>query len=110
MSSRMSQSRWTRFFAPLVWLAVLQVIVLSVMASAPELHERFHSDAHDSGHHCFSTDLQAGTIDLTVVVPIVAPELMERVIAINVVSTETRQSLPLHLCGSLLEHGPPALA
>ena len=99
-----------RFFAPLVWLAVLQVIVLSVMASAPELHERFHSDAHDSGHHCLSTDLQSGTIDLTVIVPIVAPELMERVIAISVVSTETRQSLPLHLRGSLLEHGPPALA
>lgn len=110
MSLRTSQIRWTRFFAPVVWLAIVQVMVLAVMAAAPEVHERLHSDAHDSGHHCLSTDLQAGTLDLTVVIPIVAPARMERVIATSATGTESRRSLPLHLCGSLLEHGPPSLA
>ena len=99
-----------RIFAPLVWLAVIQIFVTSLLASSPELHEHFHSDAHDSGHQCLSTDFQSGTIDLTVVAPVTAPEFLPVAVASVMVSAEVRNSLPHHLCGSLLEHGPPALA
>jgi hypothetical protein len=98
-----------RLFAPLVWLAVVQVFVISLLASSTELHERFHSDAHDVDHHCLSTDFQSGTIDQAVVIPVVAPDFLPVVIGSVTVSAEVRHSLPLHLCGSLLEHGPPAI-
>ena len=99
-----------RFFAPVVWLAIVQVLLFSVLASSPELHERFHTDAHDSEHHCLSTDFQAGTIDLPAVAPVVAPDFLPVATEVAAVSAEVRHSLPLHLCGSLLEHGPPAFA
>lgn len=104
------QNRWMRVFAPLVWLAVIQVFVISLLASLPELHEHFHSDAHDSGHQCLSTDFQSGTIDLAVVAPVIAPEFLPVAMGSVTVTAESRHSLPHHLCGSLLEHGPPAFA
>jgi len=99
-----------RVFAPLVWLALGQVFIVSMFASSPHLHECFHADAHDSGHHCLATDFQAGLIDQPVVVPIEAPSFAPVFQVILADSAKVRHLLPVHLCGSLLEHGPPALA
>ena len=98
-----------RVFAPLVWIAVLQVFILTLLASSPVLHEYFHSDAHDTGHHCLTTDFQSGILDPTVVPPIEAPDFLPAAIDRIAISAEARQSLPHHLCGSLLEHGPPGI-
>jgi len=110
MLSPAAKPRWMRFIAPLVWLAVLQVFVASLMACSPDLHDCFHSDAHESSHHCLSTDLQAGTIEQPVVIPVVAPEFSPVAIGYVATPTEVRHLLPIHLCGSLLEHGPPVFA
>ena len=110
MLSRVRQTRWMCAFAPIVWLAIVQVFVVSLLASSPELHVHFHTDAHDSEHHCLSTDFQSGTIDQTVVAPVVAPDFLPVAIDTVSVSAEARHPLPHHLCGSLLEHGPPAFA
>jgi len=99
-----------RCFAPVVWLAVFQVFVASLLASSAQLHEHVHSDAHDCEHHCLSTDFQSGTLDPTVVPPVVAPDFKAVPIGIVALSAEVRHSLPHHLCGSLLEHGPPVSA
>ncbi|MEO8615037.1 MAG: hypothetical protein ABI600_07850 [Luteolibacter sp.] len=104
------QTRWLRLFAPVVWLAIIQVFVISVMAASPELHECCHSGSHDSGHQCLATDFQAGSIDLTVITPIVAPDFLPVAAGVVIVSAEVRHVLPHHLCGSLLVHGPPAIA
>ena len=105
-----SHPRWTRVFAPLVWLAILQVLVFALIASSPELHEFVHTDAHESGHYCLSTDFQSGSLDQALVAPIVAPDFQSVPVACAATPTEVRLSLPVHLCGSLLEHGPPAFA
>ncbi|MEO5712041.1 MAG: hypothetical protein ABIT37_01000 [Luteolibacter sp.] len=110
MMCKVRQTPWRRWFAPLVWLAVFQVFVIGLMASSSQLHEHFHADAHDCDHHCLSTEFQSGTIDLTVIVPVVAPDFQPVPVGTVVVSAEARHPLPHHLCGSLLEHGPPALA
>lgn len=94
----------------MVWLAVAQIFVSSLLASSPELHEHFHPDSHESGHHCLATDLQSGTLELSAIIPIVAPVPTPVAIRIETVSAEVRRSLPIHLCGSLLEHGPPVRA
>jgi len=99
-----------RVFAPLVWLALVQVFVVSMLASSPDLHECFHPDSHDSDHHCLATDFQAGFIEQSVVVPIDAPSFAPVFSEIVTVAAIARHPLPLHLCGSLLEHGPPAFA
>ena len=95
---------------PLVWLAVVQVLVVSMLASSPELHEHFHVSSHDSDHHCLATDFKSGLIEQPLVVPIVAPSFAPVYFEIARVAAHVRRSLPVHLCGSLLEHGPPALA
>ena len=106
----MHKARWHRRFAPLVWLALVQIFAMSLMAASPELHECLHEDSHDSHHHCLSTDLGAGTIHQTTIVPILTP-VCATVHTDNVrVTTASRCWLPVHLCGSLLEHGPPAFA
>jgi len=99
-----------RVFAPLVWLALVQVIVVSMLGSSPELHQCVHPDSHDSDHHCLATDFQAGLIDQPLVVPIVAPAFAPLACEIVVDSADAWHSLPHHLCGSLLEHGPPTFA
>ena len=99
-----------RVFAPVVWLALLQIFVVSLLAVSPDLHEYFHPDSHDSDHHCLSTDFQAGFIEQPVIVPVVAPDFAPVALPAASVSAEVRHFLPLHLCGSLLEHGPPSLA
>jgi len=110
MQIEASRTRWMRCFAPVVWLAILQVIVFSLLSSSPEMHERIHSDAHDSGHHCLSTDFQSGTVGETAMTPIVATDFVPVVIGAVIISVAVRHFLPVHLRGSLLEHGPPALA
>ena len=110
MTSRPRPNRWMRLFAPLVWLAVFQILVITLMAASPELHERCHSDSHDSDHHCLATDFQSGTVDQTVIVPVVAPDFLPVPIATITVAAEARHTLPHHLCGSLLVHGPPVWA
>jgi hypothetical protein len=97
-----------RVFAPLVWLAVVQIFVVTLLASSPELHECFHPDSHDSDHHCLATDFQAGFIDQPVIVPVDAPSFAPVSFEIVAFPASARHSLPLHLCGSLLEHGPPS--
>ena len=99
-----------RAIAPLVWLAVLQVFVASLMACSPDLHDCFHADSHETSHHCLSTDLQAGTIEQPVIIPVVAPVFTPVAIGSVEVPTEGHSALPVHLCGSLLEHGPPVFA
>lgn len=110
MTLQSCQNRWARLIAPLVWLAVIQVFVISLLASSPDLHERCHSDSHESDHHCLATDLQSGTVDQTVIVPVVAPDFQPVLIATVTVSVIVRHTLPHHLCGSLLAHGPPVIA
>ncbi len=100
---------------PLVWLALVQILVNILLASSPELHEYFHPDAHEeSDHHhhhcCLATDFQSGLIEQPVVVPAAAPSFSPVTIEIITLAENVRHSLPLHLCGSLLEHGPPVLA
>ena len=102
--------RWMRVFAPVVWLALVQILVVSLLGSSPEMHECFHPDAHDSHHQCLATDFQSGVIDQVVVAPVVVPVLAPAVVEIVAVAAEVWNSLPVHLHGSLLEHGPPALA
>jgi len=99
-----------RVFAPLVWLAIIQVFVLSLLASSLELHERFHSGSNNSDHHCLCTDLKSGTLDQPLAVPTQAPAFVALAIWAEPVPALVRRSLPLHLCGSLLEHGPPVIA
>ena len=110
MTIRKLQHRWLRLFAPLVWLAVVQVLVVSMLGSSPELHQCFHPDSHDSGHHCLATDFKSGLLEQPLVVPIVAPTFSPVCAEILAVCADARHSLPLHLRGSLLVHGPPALA
>ena len=106
----MHQTRWHRIFAPLVWLALVQVFAMSLIAASPELHEHLHEDSHGSHHHCLSTDLGAGTIYQTTIAPIVTPVCTTLHIDPVRVTTVSRCWLPVHLCGSLLAHGPPAFA
>ena len=110
MTTQDSRHRWMRFFAPLVWLALIQVFVVTMFASSPRLHECFHPDSHDTSHHCLATDFQSGLLDQPIVVPIVAPLYAPLASEIVPVPAQGRHELPLHLCGSLLEHGPPTLA
>ena len=104
------QHRWMRVFVPLVWLAIVQVLVLSMLAASPELHEYCHPDTHDSGHHCLASDFNSGLIEQPLVVPIVAPCFAPVFVESVAMASGAWQSLPLHLCGSLLVHGPPTLA
>jgi len=101
---------WMRVVAPLVWLAAVQIFVASLMAVSPDLHDCFHTDTHESSHHCLSTDLQAGTIEQPMIIPTVVPEFFPVAIGYVVTPSEVRRMLPVHLCGSLLEHGPPVFA
>jgi hypothetical protein len=97
----------------LVWLALAQIFIITLLASSPELHEYFHPDSHndsDHHHHCLATDFQSGLIEQPVVVPVVAPSFAPACFEIVAFPASARHSLPHHLCGSLLEHGPPALA
>ena len=102
--------RWMRYFAPVVWLALMQILVVTMFASSPGLHECFHPDAHDSSHHCLATDFQSGLLDQPLVVPIIAPTYAPLAGEILPIGPRQRHALPDHLCGSLLEHGPPARA
>lgn len=99
-----------RVFAPVVWLALVQVFIITMLASSPRLHECVHSDAHDSDHHCLATDFKSGLLEQTVVIPVHAPSFTPVFCEIVVLAAGVRNALPVHLCGSLLEHGPPALA
>ncbi len=110
MTLQSCQNRWARLIAPLVWLAVIQVFVISLLASSPDLHELCHSDSHDSDHHCLATDFQSGSVDYAVIVPVVAPEFLPMPVWTVTISSEVRHTLPHHLCGSLLAHGPPVIA
>ncbi len=107
---RSIQHRWRRVFVPLVWLAIFQVMVVSMLASSPELHEHFHLSSHDSDHHCLATDFKAGLVEQPLVVPVVAPSFSPVDFGVVAVAAHARHALPDHLCGSLLVHGPPALA
>lgn len=106
----MHKARWHRIFAPLIWLALVQVFAMSLMAASPGLHEHLHEGSHDSHHHCLSTDLGTGTIHQTPIAPILTPVRPTVQIAYVSVPAANRSWLPAHLCGSLLEHGPPAFA
>jgi len=106
----MIQQRWTRVFAPLVWFALAQILVVTLLGSSPAMHQCFHLDAHDADHHCLVTDFQSGWIDHAVVVPVVTPSCSTVGGEIGGGGAGAGHSLPLHLCGSLLEHGPPSRA
>ena len=101
--------RWMRFCVPLVWLAIVQVLLLSMLASSPEMHGHFHLSSHDSDHHCLATDFKSGLIEQPLVAPMNAPRFMPVFIDIVPSAADARRSMPVHLCGSLLEHGPPPL-
>ncbi len=80
------------------------------MASSPDLHEHFHKDSHDTEHHCLSTDMQEGALNHVVLVPLVAPAFLRVACEIVSLTEQSIQTLPHHLCGSLLVHGPPVFA
>lgn len=106
--------RWRRVFVPMVWLALVQIMVITLLASSPDLHEFFHPDAHEDSdhhhHHCLATDFQSGFIEQPVVVTSVTPTFSPVPFEIMAAEAEAWHSLPLHLCGSLLVHGPPVPA
>ena len=110
MTDEPIQTRWMRLFASLVWIAIIQVFAISLMSASPELHECCHSGSHESGHQCLATDFQAGTVDQLVVIPLVFTGIQPFTIWNVVIPVAAAQALPLHLCGSLLEHGPPVFA
>ena len=110
MMHRQFQHRWRRMCVPLVWLAIVQVLVVTMLASSPELHGYFHLSSHDCDHQCLVTDFKAGLIEQPLVVPISAPCFAPLGFEIVALAADARHSLPVHLCGSLLEHGPPPIA
>ncbi len=110
MTRRDFQDRLTSVIAPLVWLALVQIWVLALLGASPVMHECFHPDAHETGHHCLATDVRDGLIDPAVVVAAVAPSWLPVGGQLVVLARAGWHALPHHLCGSLLEHGPPALA
>ena len=97
-------------FAPLVWLAIFQIFILAMLASSPRLHAAVHSETHDPDHHCLATDFKSGLIEQAVTVPILAPSFVPVFCEMLVRVVDAGHRLPHHLCGSLLEHGPPAVA
>ena len=63
-----------RLQVPLSILALLQVLLLNLLAVSPALHERLHGDAHRAGHECAVTmfahgKVDAATVDVSVVIP-----------------------------------------
>jgi len=105
--NRQFQHRWRRICVPLVWLAIIQVMVVTMLASSPELHRHFHLSSHDSDHQCLATDFKAGLIEQPPVLPINAPSFSPVGFGIVALAAEAWHLMPVHLCGSLLEHGPP---
>jgi len=107
---RANQSGFRRLFAPLVWLAVVQILFFSLLASAPGLHEAAHGHAQDGDHIALATDLSDGAVEGVLVLPVAAPEIAPLAALAAAIRSAVPHSLPLHLAGSLLEHGPPGLA
>jgi hypothetical protein len=53
------------------------ILLVGTMAVWPDLHEFFHSDAHESGHECAVTVFAHGKVDLaTVTVPVPTPAVL----------------------------------
>jgi len=109
MMSRPFQHNLRRICVPLVWLAIIQVLVVTMLASSPELHGYFHLSSHESDHQCLVTDFKSGLIEQPLVAPISATHLAALDYEIVAMAADARHSLAEHLCGSLLEHGPPRL-
>ena len=48
---------------PLGVLLIFLVLLLNLLAASPSLHELFHHDADQPGHHCAVTLLAHGKVD-----------------------------------------------
>lgn len=48
---------------PLGILLIFLVLLLNLLAASPSLHEWFHHDADQPGHHCAVTTLAHGQVD-----------------------------------------------
>ena len=110
MSHGRHPHRILRLAAPLVWLAILQLALSSLLAASEDLHEFLHPDSHDSGHHCLVTDIQNGHIGNEPLPPPATPAACEILLPTALRPASAASPLPIHLLGSLLEHGPPSRA
>ena len=110
MMNRYFQHHWRRAGAALVWLAIVQVLVVTLLASSPEMHGHFHPASQDSEHQCLATDFKSGLIEQPLLAPVIAPCFSPLDYGLVAVAAQARHPLPDPLCGSLLVHGPPALA
>ena len=79
------------------------------MAASMDVHACLHDDASDSHHHCLANDLELGILRIDPITPITLAQPPELTIAFAPAFHDFYpSSLPLHLHGSLLTHGPPA--
>jgi len=107
---RVNQPALRRLLAPLAWLAAVQFFFFSLLATSPTLHEAAHDHAHDADHHCLATDLSDGSVEGSLILPLSVPEIPPLAMLAHAIPSPVPHLLPLHLAGSLLEHGPPGLA
>jgi hypothetical protein len=81
----------------LAGLLVLFVLLLNMLAAASALHERFHSDAGQSGHVCAATLFAHGQVDSPVVdvlVPLAAPVVLDLLMPASVPALPLMETLP----------------
>ena len=89
----------------LVGAVVVGLLLASVLAASPELHERLHHDADHQDHVCLVTTLQAGGFE-DVLVVIMAVEPMGKGVATAPLSDV--EAVPsFFLSCRVLEHAPP---
>jgi hypothetical protein len=57
--------------AALASLLIALVLLISVVAASPSLHELIHADAGDANHHCAATEFIKGQVDSVAVAPLI---------------------------------------
>lgn len=110
MPGETSPAPWLRRLTPLVWLAVLQILVVSLLAVAPRLHEHFHLHSNNDSHHCLVVEFQAGSVGPLASLTLFAPPVPQ-LLASRLELPGATTSLPAaHLLGAAFDRGPPARA
>jgi hypothetical protein len=110
MAEKRNPLAWTRLCAPFIWLAVLQVLVVTLLAVAPKLHEHFHVHSNDGDHHCLVVEFQAGSVAQPTPTEFFTPRFEPVLIAVTSATHEVLELPCPHLLGNVLERGPPASA
>jgi len=84
-------------------LAICIIFLLNLLASSPSLHERLHTDAGKTGHHCAVTMFAHGQVDSSIV-DVVIPD---SIVALEF-SPQILVSIPHTLVAALPPgRGPP---